>query len=97
MICLVAKRRINLVAVNDVDRLKIIKIRDLEMNNCEDCRFRAKYDNNSRSILGRIWKWHIGWCPGWKAYPKSLPDEKCKKLREQYSKFDQNPCGAKLL
>ena len=39
------KQRINLVAVNDVDRLKIIKIRDLEMNNCEDCRFRAKYDN----------------------------------------------------
>ena len=55
------------------------------MSDCENCRFRAKYDNNSRSILGRIWKWHIGWCPGWKTYLKSLPDEKRTKLREQYS------------
>jgi len=55
------------------------------MSNCENCRFRAKYDNNSRSILVRIWKWHIGWCPGWKVYLKSLSEEKRKKLTEQYS------------
>ena len=55
------------------------------MSNCENCKFRAKYDNNARSILGRIWKWHIGRCPGWKAYLKSLPDKKRKKLTEQYS------------
>ena len=85
MTCRATKRRINPVAVNDEDRLKIIKIGDLEMSNCENCKFRAKYDNNARSILGRIWKWHIGWCPGWKAYLKSLPVEKRKKLREQYS------------
>jgi hypothetical protein len=24
---------------------------------------------------GRIWKWHVGWCPGWKSYLKSLADE----------------------
>ena len=55
------------------------------MSNCENCKFRATYDKNARSILGRIWKWHISWCPGWKAYLKSLPDENRKKLREQYS------------
>ena len=55
------------------------------MSNCENCKFRAKYDNNSRSVLGRIWQWHIGWCPGWKVYLKSLSDEKRKKLTEQYS------------
>ena len=55
------------------------------MSNCENCKFRAKYDNNPHSILGRIWKWHIGWCPGWKAYLKLLADEKRKKLTEIYS------------
>jgi hypothetical protein len=55
------------------------------MSNCENCKFRANYENNSRSILGRIWKWHIGWCPGWKVYLKSLSDDKRKKLTEQYS------------
>jgi len=55
------------------------------MSNCENCKFRAKYDNNPRSILGRIWKWHIGWCPGWKGYLKSVDEEKRKKLKEQYS------------
>jgi len=55
------------------------------MSNCENCKFRSKYDKNPRSILGRIWKWHIGWCPGWKAYSKSLSDDERKKLMEQYS------------
>jgi len=54
------------------------------MNRCEKCNFRARYDKNPRSILGRMWKWHIGWCPGWKSYLKSLSDEKRKKLTEQY-------------
>ncbi|UCF92334.1 MAG: hypothetical protein JSW39_29390 [Desulfobacterales bacterium] len=54
------------------------------MSRCEKCRFRAKYDHNPRSILGRFWKWHIGWCPGWRAYLKSLPDDKRQKIVEQY-------------
>jgi len=56
-----------------------------DMKRCEKCSFRARYDRNPQSILGRIWKWHIGWCPGWKAYIKSLPDEDRKKLLERYS------------
>jgi len=56
------------------------------MANCEKCRFRAIYDTKPRSILGRIWKWHIVWCPGWKLYIKSLPDERRRMALEQYSK-----------
>lgn len=54
------------------------------MNTCENCKFRGKFDQNPRSILGRIWKWHTGWCPGWKAYLKSLPDDRRAAVLERY-------------
>ena len=54
-------------------------------NNCEKCKFRAKYDKKPKSILGRLWRWHTGWCPGWKKYMLSLPDEKRKELAEKYN------------
>lgn len=54
------------------------------MSNCENCKFRARYDNNPKSILGRIWKWHIGWCPGWASYIKSLADDKKIQIAEKY-------------
>ena len=53
--------------------------------NCENCSFRAKYDNNPKSILGRIWRWHANWCPGWKMYMTSVPDEKRVELAEKYN------------
>ena len=53
-------------------------------HNCENCGFRAKYDNNSRSFLGRIWRWHATWCPGWKAYMLSLSDDERIKLAKKY-------------
>lgn len=46
------------------------------------CKFRAKYDQNPRSFLGRIWKWHIGWCPGWKSYVKSKSEEEREELKK---------------
>ena len=33
-------------------------------HSCENCNFRSKYDNNPKSLLGRIWHWHAKWCPG---------------------------------
>ena len=42
---------------------------------CASCSFRATYDRKPKSILGRIWRWHIRWCPGWKSYMKSLPED----------------------
>jgi hypothetical protein len=53
-------------------------------NDCQDCSFRAKYDNNRKSILGRLWRWHIGWCPGWKKYMTSLPGDERAALGEKY-------------
>ena len=52
--------------------------------NCEDCGFKAKYDNNPKSFLGRLWRWHINWCPGWKDYLKSLTSEKRMELFDKY-------------
>lgn len=51
---------------------------------CEKCKFRATYDKNQKSLLGRIWRWHIGFCPGWKKYYKSLSDDKKVELIKRY-------------
>ena len=53
-------------------------------HSCDKCSFRAKYDKKPKSILGRLWRWHAGWCPGWKKYMRSLPDEKRIELAEIY-------------
>ena len=54
-------------------------------HNCESCGFRAKFDNNPKSFLGRIWRWHANWCPGWKSYMKSLSDNERIGLAERYN------------
>lgn len=54
-------------------------------HNCENCLFRGRYDNNPKSILGRIWRWHANWCPGWKRYMKSLPNEERITLADKYN------------
>lgn len=51
-------------------------------HNCETCSFRGIYHKKPRSILGRLWKWHIGWCPGWKSYTASLSDDERSKLEK---------------
>jgi IS1 family transposase len=51
---------------------------------CGKCAFRARYDKNPKSLLGRLWRWHINFCPGWRAYMKSLPEEEKKTLTEKY-------------
>lgn len=53
-------------------------------HNCESCGFRSRYDKNPKSILGRLWRWHIRWCPGWKSYLKSLPEEQRLSLENSY-------------
>jgi hypothetical protein len=54
-------------------------------SNCKECPMRAKYDKNPKSFMGRFWRWHINFCPGWKGYFKSLSDEEKQELREKYS------------
>ena len=53
-------------------------------NQCANCKLRAKYDQKPTSLVGRFWRWHINFCPGWKAYFTALPAEKQDALRKQY-------------
>ncbi len=50
---------------------------------CATCSFRAKYDEKPKSFLGRVWRWHASFCPGWKAYMKSLPDDEKRVIVEK--------------
>ncbi len=56
----------------------------MESQGCAECAFRAKYDNNPTSFLGRLWRWHINFCPGWKGYMNSLTEEERKELAQHY-------------
>ena len=52
---------------------------------CENCSIRAKYDANPKSLIGRLWRWHINFCPGWKKYMKSLNEDQKQMLRNKLS------------
>lgn len=52
---------------------------------CEHCPMRAKYDAKPKSLIGRFWRWHINFCPGWKGYMKSLDEEKKKTIHVKYN------------
>jgi len=43
-------------------------------HNCQDCAWRKKSEEKPKSFMAKLWKWHTGWCPGWKAYQKSLAE-----------------------
>ncbi len=57
----------------------------MAQHNCEDCPIRAKYDKAPKSLIGRFWRWHISFCPGWKGYIKSLDEEKKQLMKERYN------------
>jgi hypothetical protein len=42
---------------------------------CETCPMRMKAEQNPNSLMAKIWRWHTGWCPGWKAYQKTLAEQ----------------------
>jgi hypothetical protein len=54
-------------------------------HHCSHCSFRARYDRNPASLLGRLWKWHIRFCPGWRGYLKSLPEPERSELQKRYT------------
>jgi hypothetical protein len=43
---------------------------------CEDCPLRKKAEAQPKTLFARLWRWHTTWCPGWKAYQKSLAERK---------------------
>jgi len=55
------------------------------MGMCEDCKFRKRYEESPTSLLGRFWRWHIRFCPGWKKFFNSLPEEKKAEYTQKYS------------
>ena len=52
---------------------------------CAACPLRARYDKNPKSLLGRLWRWHIKWCPSWKEYFKYLPENEKAELVYKYN------------
>ena len=52
---------------------------------CADCAFRARYDDNPKSFLGRLWRLHVNWCPGWKKYMQSLPEDERIEIARRYN------------
>lgn len=52
---------------------------------CVHCKLRARYDKNTKSLLGRFWRWHIGFCPGWKGYMNTLSEEERKAYKTKYN------------
>jgi hypothetical protein len=51
---------------------------------CPDCQLLARYDAKPKSLAGRFWKWHIGFCPGWKHYMNSLEQEERDTIKANY-------------
>ncbi len=56
----------------------------MSTHHCEHCAWRAKFDANPRSLLGRVWRWHIKFCPGWKAYYAAQSEETRRTLDARY-------------
>ena len=54
-------------------------------HNCPHCGFRKKYDDRPKSLLGRLWRWHVNFCPGWKGYITSLTNEERIALATKYN------------
>lgn len=66
-------------------KIVISRLREEKMSEpgCATCRFRAKYDEKPKSLLGRVWRWHANFCPGWKAYMATLPDDEKRLIIER--------------
>jgi hypothetical protein len=56
----------------------------MAQHSCEHCSIRKKYDKSPKSLIGRFWRWHINFCPGWKKYIGALDGENKKILKEKY-------------
>jgi hypothetical protein len=39
---------------------------------CADCAWRKRSEENPKSFMARIWRWHTKVCPSWKAYQREL-------------------------
>jgi hypothetical protein len=56
----------------------------MSSHNCGSCQWRMKYEEEPRSFWGRLWRFHIKICPGWKSYYASLPPAEKGELKARY-------------
>ena len=56
----------------------------MKEHNCSHCPLRKRHDERPTSLLGRIWRWHINFCPGWKSYFMSLSLDEQDSIRAKY-------------
>ena len=66
-------------------RVFVIRAGAMRAHPCSRCFFRSRHDRNPKSLLGRLWRWHIAFCPGWKKYLKTLSSEERAELEERYA------------
>jgi hypothetical protein len=45
---------------------------------CETCKIRRYAERKPESWIARLWRWHTGWCPGWKRYQAELARQKAE-------------------
>ncbi len=45
---------------------------------CEVCQIRLYAERKPQSLIARLWRWHTGWCPGWKRYQAELARQKAE-------------------
>jgi hypothetical protein len=38
----------------------------------ESCKWRSYAERKPGSLIGKLWRWHTKWRPGWKAYQEEL-------------------------
>ena len=56
----------------------------MKESKCASCSMKSRYDKKPDSIISKIWKWHLTWCPGWRAYLKSLPENEKNEIIKKY-------------
>lgn len=61
---------------------------------CENCDLKRYAERRPGSLLARLWRWHTGWCPGWKAYAKWLAEKSARELETVDSERKQ--CGGSV-
>jgi hypothetical protein len=42
--------------------------------NCVECPMRLRAEKKPKSIMARIWRWHTGWCPGYRNFQRWLAE-----------------------
>jgi len=54
---------------------KVAATAAIPRHHCEECGLRRRAEARPTSLLARIWRWHTGWCPGWKSYQRWLANQ----------------------